>query len=199
MLLLVLGAAWSATARAEFGEMIMLRGEAVVTRAGKAFSVRDRVTLEHGDRVRTGAGAKAHLRLAGELKGAEAIVTGDTRFTVSELRRARRAGPFQLLFGAIRTRISRYLGLAPYLATRTAVVGIKGTDFIVYVKRKEATEFIGVDGLIQASSRSRPEFFIRIGRRQWGEIVEDEKPKPPIRVPDPLWDAALREFAFPTS
>jgi hypothetical protein len=45
--------------------------------------------------------------------------------------------------------------------------------------------------LIEAASRSRPEFSLRIGKRQWGEIVEGQKPNPPVRVPDEDWEAAV--------
>lgn len=196
-MLLLSGAAQPA--RAAFGEMVMLRGKAVVLRGGLEIHVVDRIELEDGDRVRTGPASKAHVRLGGALKGAEAIVTAATTFNVSELKPKAKASPFQLLFGAIRARVQGYLGLAPYMQTPTATVGIKGTDFIVYVMRKQATEFIGVEGLIEAGSRSRPEFSLRIGHRQWGEIVEGEKPKAPVRVPDKVWDAALREFSFPQS
>ncbi len=61
----------------------------------------------------------------------------------------------------------------------------------------QAAEFIGIDGPIEARSRSLPEFRFRIGERQWGEVVEGERPRPPISVPDALWESALREFRFP--
>ena len=104
-------------------------------------------------------------------------------------------------------RLATKEGLSPLSHSQTriasfsspaAVIGIKGTDFIVYVKRKEASEFIGVDGLIEAASRSRPDYSLRIGKRQWGEIVEGQKPRPPIHVPDELWNPAMEEFRFPT-
>ena len=63
----------------------------------------------------------------------------------------------------------------------------------------QAAEFIGIDGPIEARSRSLPEFRFRIGERQWGEVVEGERPRPPISVPDALRESALREFRFPTS
>jgi hypothetical protein len=85
------------------------------------------------------------------------------------------------------------------MTTPVAVIGIKGTDFIVYVKRKEASEFIGVEGLIGAANARRPEYNIDIGKRQWGEIVEGQPPRPPIPVPDELWFPALEEFSFPSA
>ena len=95
--------------------------------------------LKDGDRVRTGPGGKGHIRLAGALEGAEAIVAAATLFNVNELKRRRKASPLQLLFGAIRTRLIGFLGQRPIMATATATIGVKGTDFIVYVKRKKAT------------------------------------------------------------
>ena len=194
LLMLVLGAA---AAHAHFGEMRMLKGQALVLRGGTEIRVTDRIELRHGDLVKTLAASKAHIRLISRPAGAEAIVTENTTFSVNELKLQPRKSPFRLAFGAIRSRVSRRFQAVAFLRTASAAAGIKGTDFIVYVKRKTATEFIGVEGLIEAASLSRPEFSIRIGRRQWGEIVEGEKPKPPVRVPDDDWEAALREFSFP--
>ena len=187
----------AAAAQAAFGELRVLKGKAVVFRGRAEIHVVDRLTLEHGDRVETRKGGKVHIIPAGPLKGAEAIATSNTRLVVSDLRRRRKRSPFRLLFGAIRSRLRAYAGKAPFLRTATATIGVKGTDFIVYVKRKNASEFIGVTGLIEATSVSRPEYALRIGKRQWGEIVEGVKPKPPVRVPDDDWEQALREFSFP--
>ena len=144
----------------------MLKGEAVVIRGRAEIHVVDRIILEHGDRVETQGGSKVHIVPAGPLKGAEAIATARTRLVVSELKPRRARSPFRLLFGAIRSRLAAYAGKAPFLRTATATIGVKGTDFIVYVKRKNASEFIGVTGLIVATSVSRPEYSLRIGKRQ---------------------------------
>ena len=193
----VLLLAGAASARADFGELTVLKGKAIVERADEKIEVSGKIKLLDEDRIRTLAGSKAHVRLTGPPAGAEAIVTADTTFSVHELSRRQAVSPLRLLFGAIRSRVARSFRTVPFIGSPTAVVGIKGTDFIVYVKKQTATEFIGVDGLIEAESRSRPEYAIRIGRRQWGEIVEGEKPKPPVRVPDEVWEAALKEFSFP--
>jgi hypothetical protein len=197
LLLTLLFLPGGAVAQQAFGELKLLKGKAVVLRGRLEIHVVDRIDLKDGDRVKTAAASRAHIRLFGQLREAEAIVTQSTTFSVNTLKPRRRKSPFHLLFGAIRSRVaSRFRNLA-FVRTATAAAGIKGTDFIVYVVRKKATEFIGVEGLIEAASLSRPEFSIRIGKRQWGEIVEGEKPKPPVRVPDDTWEAALREFAFP--
>ena len=186
-----------AEANGAVGEMIVLKGRATVIRGNRTIVVRRRLVLESGDRVRTGAGGKVQLRYFAPLRGSVFIATQNTVFVVREPRKRRRTYLLRLVWGAIRTRLADFSRRRPYMRTGTAVIGVKGTDFIVYVKRKNASEFIGVEGLIEATSRSRPEFSIRIGKRQWGEIVAGEKPKPPIRVPDALWFPALREFSFP--
>lgn len=185
-----------APAAAVVGELRILKGQATVFRGERQITVRRSLELKSGDRVRTAADSKAHLRFYPPLRGSAVIATADTEFRVRELR-PRGGSVLRLLWGAVRSRLAAFSQRRPYLQTGTAVVGVKGTDFIVYVKRKEATEFIGVEGLIQAASRSRPDYTLRIGHRQWGEIVEGVKPKPPIHVPDELWFPALREFSFP--
>jgi len=202
MLLAVL-CAWALLAApgltvAAIGEVIVLKGEVSLIRGRIQARVQEKFDLEDGDRVVTALGAKALIRLAGEMQGTEAVVTEKTDFKVNELLRRREASPIELLFGAIRSRVIRYIEPKPFLRTPAAVIGIKGTDFIVYVKRKEASEFIGVEGLIEAASATRPEYSIQIGKRQWGEIVEGQPPRPPIPVPDELWNPAMEEFRFPS-
>jgi len=183
-------------AQERVGTLEMLRGEASIVRRGVELRVRQRYPVRDGDRIVTGADAKALLVLQGP-PAARAVLTRATTLQVHAWR-AQRRSPLQLLFGAVRTRLRRWLAAdLPFVVTPTATIGIKGTDFITYVKRPRASEFIGVEGLIRAASRSRPADAIEIGRRQWGEIVEGETPKPPIRVPDDLWEAALAEFSFP--
>jgi hypothetical protein len=184
--------------RAAIGEVIVLKGEVNLVRGRIRARVQETFQLEDGDRVVTAEGAKALIRLSGEMQGTEAVVTEKTDFKVNELLGQRERSPIELLFGAIRSRVLKYSDPQPFMRTPAAVIGIKGTDFIVYVKRKEASEFIGVEGLIGASSASRPDYSIDIGKRQWGEIVEGEAPRPPIHVPDELWFPALEEFSFPT-
>lgn len=194
---LLVSLALPALAAAAIGELVVLRGEVLIVRGPTTIRVADRVALEEGDRLETLDATKVHVRLYGEEADSEAILTRNTRVTVHELRGRGTGSPFRLLFGAFRARVAAFFGSRPLVATPTATVGIKGTDFIVYVKRAEATEFIGVEGLIEATSRSRPEYTLRIGRRQWGEIVADQRPLPPVRVPDELWESALEEFSFP--
>jgi len=195
--MVVFGMLFPAAAHGAVGEMTVLKGRATVVRGKSTIVVRRRLVLESGDRVSTGPRSKVQLRYFPPMQGSVFIATSNTVFVVREPRRRKRSTWLRLVWGAIRSRVTRFSRRRPYMRTGTAVIGVKGTDFIVYVKRKNASEFIGVDGLIEAVSRSRPEYSIRIGKRQWGESVKGEKPKPPIRVPDALWFTALREFSFP--
>jgi len=181
---------------ANVGELIVLEGRAVVTRAGKPFIVRDRAPLQAGDRVDTLAGAKAHLAIGGQEPGVESILSSRTSVTVHALQPGVASAPISLAFGALRARVRAWSG-PPLVATPAAVVGIKGTDFVTWVKRPKAAEFVGVEGLIECVSQSNKSFSIRIGPRQWGEIVENQKPKAPVAVPDALWNTVQKEFAFP--
>ncbi|MBI3992274.1 MAG: FecR domain-containing protein [Candidatus Lambdaproteobacteria bacterium] len=184
-------------ALAAVGELTVLKGQATVFRGTREITVRRRIVLEADDRVRTAPESKVHLRFHAPLQGSDAIATTETEFQVRELTRRGKTHPVRLVWGAIRSRLAAFPRRTAFMQTGTAVIGIKGTDFIVYVKRQNASEFIGVDGLIEAVSRSQPDYSIQIGTRQWGEIVEGEKPKPPIHVPDELWFPALQEFSFP--
>ncbi len=159
-----------AEAHGAVGEMIVLKGRATVIRGRRTIVVRRRLVLESGDRVSTGAKGKVQLRYFAPLRGSVFIATRNTVFVVREPRRRRKTYLLRLVWGAIRSRLTAFSRRRPYMRTGTAVIGVKGTDFIVYVKRKNASEFIGVEGLIEAVSRSRPEFSLRIGKRQCGGI-----------------------------
>jgi len=180
-----------------FGELVILQGKAVVTRGGKPFIVRDRAPVEDGDRVDTLADSKARIAIGAADSGLEAIMSARTSLVVNTLQQgAALASPISLAFGALRTRVRTWAG-QPFVATRVATIGIKGTDFVTWVKRPQAAEFVGIEGLIECVSQTNKEHSLRIGQRQWGEIVENEQPKPPIRVPDAVWDAVQKEFSFP--
>lgn len=195
--LLLAALLWPAAALAQVGELEVLQGYVVVHRGPIVISVTDRAALQHGDRLRTGEGSRAYVRLAGELDGSELLISQNTELRLNDLALPTPRSPLELVAGAVRSRLLRW-GLAlPFMETTTAVVGVKGTDFIVYTERPDASQFIGVEGLIEARSRSLPTLAIELGPREWGEIVENEPPRPPIRVPDDIWSAAQAEFAFP--
>ncbi|HUJ76332.1 MAG TPA: FecR family protein [bacterium] len=185
----------AARAAHEIGELTVLRGQATLTRAGKAVTVKHRHALEDGDEVRTAEHSRAMLETGSGDSKLEAILTENTTLTVHD-QKQKQESPLSLLFGAVRARIRHWTG-QPFVVTNTATIGIKGTDFITYVKVQDASEFIGVTGKIECVSRSNPEYFINIGQRQWGKIEADKKPNAPIRVPDDVWAGAQKEFAFP--
>jgi hypothetical protein len=190
-------AAASPVQAAAFGELVVLQGKAVVTRGGKPFMVHERAALEDGDRVDTLADSKARLVIGSADSGMEAILSSRTSLLVNQTQQgARYAAPISLVFGALRARVRSWTG-QPFVATRAATVGIKGTDFVTWVKRPQASEFVGVEGLIECVSQTNQSYSIRIGQRQWGEIVDNEQPKAPIRVPDAVWNAVQTEFSFP--
>jgi hypothetical protein len=196
---LALALAAAPAARAAFGELEVLQGEVIVTKAqlevrGQAGT---RIALDDGDRIRSLDNARARITMSGKTLGVEAILGPRSTLTVNEQLVARRVSPFLLVYGAIRARAARFFSGLPLVATTTATVGVKGTDFITYVIKPNASEFIGIAGLIEAVDRSNPANRLLIGHRQWGEIVKGVPPKPPIRVPDEQWFQALRDFAFP--
>lgn len=178
--------------------MRVLAGEASITRGQQVIRVRQAATLEDGDQVQTQADSRVYIKLNAAVGGGEALMQELTIVQVNDLTGAVKTSPLVLTIGSLRTRITKWLRPEPYVTSATATIGIKGTDFITWVKRPNATEFIGVDGRIECVSRSRPEYSIQIGRKQWGEIVEGQKPAPPIEVPDALWESALRDYAFPS-
>jgi len=197
VLAVVLVGLGSAAGATPFGELRVLEGKAVISRAGKPFIVRTKAPVEDGDRIDTLADTKAQLIVGPQEDGVDAMLSSRTSITVAQVPQSiNAASPISLAFGALRARVRKWTG-QPFIATRAATIGIKGTDFVTWVKRPQAAEFVDVTGLIDCVSRTNKDYSIQIGQRQWGEIVENEQPKAPIRVPDAVWDAVAKEFAFP--
>lgn len=194
-----MAAGWGrrSVAAATAGQLRMLAGECSILRGQQVIRVRQVATLQDGDRVQTQADSKAYIRLGAALGGGEAVVQELTIVQVNDLTGPEKTSPFMLSIGSLRARVSKWLRPEPFVSSATATIGIKGTDFISWVKKPTATEFIGVEGLIECVSRSRPEYSIQIGRKRWGEIEEGKKPNAPVEVPDALWESALRDYAFP--
>ncbi len=215
-----------ATAQARFAELRVLAGKAEVQRDSQRYALKSgqRMTLRHSDNIRTFAASKVYLRMV--QSSAEAIITADTSIRAGELSRdGRPRDLLTVLYGGLRMRVKRWLGTDKPVQAGVATIGIKGTDFVTLVKRKQAaygsggsastardskgddgaatteglvqsTEFIGIEGTIEAVNQQRPEFRLTIGHRQWGEMLPDKPPAPPIRVPDEIWFSALETFSF---
>jgi hypothetical protein len=222
--LMTFGAA-SVAAQARFAELRVLAGQAEVQRKSETFLLAQgqRMTLRHTDLIRTLAEGKVHLRLV--QSSAEAIITADTRIRAGDLTRdGRPRDLLTVLYGGLRLRVKRWLGKEHPVQAGVATIGIKGTDFVTLVKRKQGgeymsdengaggdgagtdesdalqsipvTEFIGIEGTIEAVNRRHPAYRLTIGHRQWGQMLPDEPPAPPIRVPDDVWITTLETFSF---
>lgn len=215
-----------AAAQAPFAELRVLAGQAEVQRGTRRLllDAGRRITVRHSDMIRTFEASKVYLRMV--QSRAEAIITADTSIQAGALtREGRPRDVLQLLYGGLRMRVKRWLGKEKPVQAGVATIGIKGTDFVTLVKRKRpgeyitsdggaaeedaagaegstaiqlvpVTEFIGIEGTIEAVNRRRPEYRLTIGRRQWGEMLPDKPPAPPIRVPDDVWFATLETFSF---
>lgn len=140
--------AWAG--EASVGRVIVALGEVAVERAEGVFGAPRGTYLWQGDRIRTGPGARARLRLN---DGTQVTLGGDTAFDLAEYRfepgRADSRGRFQLLRGAFRlltgllTKVRR-----PDFSVRTplATIGIRGTEFWGGYLDGEAVEVLLIEG-----------------------------------------------------
>ena len=103
LLLLVLALVlYAVPAAAAFGQMVVMQGEAVITREGKEISARagQRITLEDGDQVRTLANSKAHITLGIKTLNSDAVLSENTTILVNVINLSRPVSPFVLAFGS---------------------------------------------------------------------------------------------------
>jgi tetratricopeptide (TPR) repeat protein len=134
-------------ARAEV-RVTAFKGEVGLLRAGAAReeSADRNSRLATGDRLRTGRDGWAALALP---DGSRIMLTSDSDFLVRDFDGARHSGIFSLLNGKLRASIRRQAEQsADYrFHTRTAVAGIRGTDFAL-IHRGQANVFFGNAGLV---------------------------------------------------
>ena len=137
------------------------------------------VEVHEADTIYTGADTQVSLRMPSI--GHDVNIYSKSAYTVPK---SRNRVSSTVLFGKIRFLIDR-LKLAfrkrVTVKTSTAVIGVKGTDFIVGVRGGE-TGLVTIEGLVGFANPRIPEMEVEVGRNQVSRTVENEPPQAPVAI-----------------
>lgn len=184
---------------ARFGDLRVLLGTAVVTREGKEILLRKGSTFPVvvGDTVQTLEESKVHIEMWAKLLGSEVVLSSNSRMQLHELRQGVQRSPYGLLFGALRARVQRFFGGQPLVGTPTAVIGVKGTDFVARTADDGRDQVLGIEGTVAFASREAPATVVLVTRRELATLIPGTPVQPPVRVSEEVFEQTLETFSFP--
>ena len=198
-LLFLSAAAWG---NAEVGSVVDKVGEAFVTVAGgQPTPAQFRQPIHLGDAVTTG-----------KMGAVKILFSDDTLLTVKENSKTliteylfnpsgkQRKVVFNVLFGKIRTVVSRFFGKDQPVEIKTpnAIAGIRGTDVGAFVKNKSTT-FYCFDGTFESYNIDLPEKPILVTTGNFTEIIGKQIPTPLMAIPATIQDNKIEIFDIPLS
>ncbi|MDH5559346.1 MAG: FecR family protein [Deltaproteobacteria bacterium] len=134
------------------GKVFVVQGEVLVVRDGVEKKVSGfGMVLKMKDVVKTGATGKAKVQLS---TGDEVIVAASTKLEINQDNAKKDSAIknfFLSPFGKIRAMITKSRKQRVIIKTSNAVIGVKGTDFVVEYKMEQTT-VATVDGLVNMAS-----------------------------------------------
>ncbi len=198
VMLLLVPAAWGA----EVGTIAAVDGTAQVGRDGAWKDASTGMPVQRGDELRTGR--PGHLRVVFQ-DDSVLTLAEDSRVLVDEQvfdpERGRIRSLMQLVRGRVDALVSEYYhgaGTVYEMRTKTAVAGVRGTDFIMrYDPIGDLTEVVGVSGRVQVQSllaRGGPAVFVTAG--EMSSVVEGRAPTPPQRLEEKVFRQRLEGIEF---
>ena len=188
---------------AEEAELELEMGLVKIMRAGKAlvFSEKgSKIPLILKDEIQTGANSKAQIRLPGkdetiklgsrsffgldnltEDQTQVSLLTGKGQFKVTPRKSARK--PLRQK-GKRRNRFK--------IRTVTAVVGVRGTEFVLGTSGSQ-TNLLTISGLVTIAPVEAPEIEVEVPENQASQVQQGLAPTPPIPVAAEIQEQIIQE------
>ncbi len=188
---------------AEEAELELELGLVKIMRAGKAlvFSQKgSKIPLLLKDEIQTGANSKAQIRLPGkdetiklgsrsffgldnltEDQTQVSLLTGKGQFKVTPRKSARK--PLRQK-GKRRNRFK--------IRTVTAVVGVRGTEFVLGTSGSQ-TNLLTISGLVTIAPVEAPEIEVEVPENQASQVQQGLAPTPPIPVAAEIQEQIIQE------
>ena len=188
---------------AEEAELELELGLVKIMRAGKAlvFSEKgSKIPLLLKDEIQTGANSKAQIRLPGkdetiklgsrsflgldnltENQTQVSLLTGKGQFKVTPRKSARK--PLRQK-GKRRNRFK--------IRTVTAVVGVRGTEFVLGTSGSQ-TNLLTISGLVTIAPVEAPEIEVEVPENQASQVQQGLAPTPPIPVAAEVQEQIIQE------
>ena len=184
--------AYGATAKS-IGKITKVRGNAQLTRVGKVkpLRVNKKMAVFLNDRIKTAAKAAVRIKLQdGSILslGANAQLELDD-FEFSQDKKERKA-LFSVLKGKLRVFANDLLGFKKKsfkIKTPTAVCGVRGTVFLVWVKSGTLTQVVCYQNEVEVANVYQPEDYIVLSPDQSTDVILNQSPgKPVLLSPEQL-------------
>ena len=188
---------------AEEAELELEMGLVKIMRAGKALVFNEKgskIPLLLKDEIQTGANSKAQIRLPGkdetiklgsrsffgldnltENQTQVSLLTGKGQFKVTPRKSARK--PLRQK-GKRRNRFK--------IRTVTAVVGVRGTEFVLGTSGSQ-TNLLTISGLVTIAPVEAPEIEVEVPENQASQVQQGLAPTPPIPVAAEVQEQIIQE------
>ena len=188
---------------AEEAELELEMGLVKIMRAGKALVFNEKgskIPLLLKDEIQTGANSKAQIRLPGkdetiklgsrsffgldnltEDQTQVSLLTGKGQFKVTPRKSARK--PLRQK-GKRRNRFK--------IRTVTAVVGVRGTEFVLGTSGSQ-TNLLTISGLVTIAPVEAPEIEVEVPENQASQVQQGLAPTPPIPVAAEIQEQIIQE------
>ena len=188
---------------AEEAELELEMGLVKIMRAGKALVFNEKgskIPLLLKDEIQTGANSKAQIRLPGkdetiklgsrsffgldnltEDQTQVSLLTGKGQFKVTPRKSARK--PLRQK-GKRRNRFK--------IRTVTAVVGVRGTEFVLGTSGSQ-TNLLTISGLVTIAPVEAPEIEVEVPENQASQVQQGLAPTPPISVSLEIQEQIIQE------
>ena len=188
---------------AEEAELELEMGLVKIMRAGKALVFNEKgskIPLLLKDEIQTGANSKAQIRLPGkdetiklgsrsffgldnltENQTQVSLLTGKGQFKVTPRKSARK--PLRQK-GKRRNRFK--------IRTVTAVVGVRGTEFVLGTSGSQ-TNLLTISGLVTIAPVEAPEIEVEVPENQASQVQQGLAPTPPIPVAAEIQEQIIQE------
>ena len=188
---------------AEEAELELEMGLVKIMRAGKALVFNEKgskIPLLLKDEIQTGANSKAQIRLPGkdetiklgsrsffgldnltEDQTQVSLLTGKGQFKVTPRKSARK--PLRQK-GKRRNRFK--------IRTVTAVVGVRGTEFVLGTSGSQ-TNLLTISGLVTIAPVEAPEIEVEVPENQASQVQQGLAPTPPIPVSAEVQEQIIQE------
>jgi hypothetical protein len=180
------------------GTVSVLEGRASVTRAGTSQTEALQLgsPLYRNDTIKTEDGGKLRVLFIDQ---SVISVASNTSLTITEYvfnpQEQVRTGGVKLLWGKVKCFVNDFLGYRSKrftVQTNTAVIGVRGTVFLVWKVNEEITRAAAFQNEITMANLARPDEYVILGPGMMSQVVGRAKPTAGSRI-DPRIYQLLHE------
>ncbi len=185
----------TAHSASDVGMLVLEKGILKLRRAGVDTIYRDigqKIPLLNLDEVQTGKDSKATIRLTDKNDSVELL--SQSFFKIDSV--DKEESSLSMSIGKARFMVTKRSdsirkGRKRFkVRTANAIVGVKGTEFILATGAEE-TNLLTISGSVLFASVSAPDVEVEVTQNQVSQIRQDAKPTAPVAVPPKLKDSII--------